>query len=186
MDETESNKPAKPSMISQIVVLGVITLFAFGGGWGYGKFFLEEGATLSAESSLEGDLANAGQPDESLNVSEEQVAEMAADEDAANETSVDQIGPGNAMPLEPIIANLAAPADTWVRLEMSVLFTAAPNLEIAQAIHQDTLAYIKTVKLHQIDGPSGYLHLRSDLRELAKTRSGGEAQDVLIRALLFE
>lgn len=173
-------------MISQIVVLGLVTLFAFGGGWGYGKFFLEKGATLSAESSLGGNIANTDQSGELPNGSDEHVAEAAADEGTTSETGVDQIGPGNAMPLEPIIANLAAPADTWVRLEMSVLFAAAPNLEIAQAIHQDTLAYIKTVKLHQIDGPSGYLHLRSDLRELAKTRSGGEAQDILIRALLFE
>ncbi len=186
MDDTETNKPAKPSMISQIAVLGLVTLFAFGGGWGYGKFILEKGSTLSAETSSAEDLANADQSGKSLNGSEEQAHEMAADEGASDKTSVEQIGPGNTMPLEPIIANLAAPADTWVRLEMSVLFTAAPNLEIAQAIHQDTLAYIKTVKLHQIDGPSGYLHLRSDLRELARTRSGGEAQDVLIRALLFE
>lgn len=186
MDESQPNKPAKPSMISQIIVLGLVTLFAFGGGWGYGKFILEEGATLAADSSSSADVEDTALSGELLEVPDDQVADMAAEEDLTDETGVEQISPGNAMPLEPIIANLAAPADTWVRLEMSVLFAAAPNLEIAQAIHQDTLAYIKTVKLHQIDGPSGYLHLRSDLRELAKTRSGGEAQDILIRALLFE
>ena len=57
---------------------------------------------------------------------------------------------------------------------------------MAENIHQDLLAFRRTVKMHQVEGDSGYQHLRADLQERAAIRSGGKVKEVLVRALLFE
>ena len=53
-------------------------------------------------------------------------------------------------------------------------------------IHQDILAYVRTLKLHQIEGSSGLIHLKADLDERAAIRSDGHVKRVLIRTMLFE
>ena len=88
--------------------------------------------------------------------------------------------------LEPITTNLAGPTETWVRLELALVFAEKGDLVIAQTVQQDVLAYLRTVKFHQIDGPSGFQHLKSDIEERAAIRSEGKVKGVLIRTLLFE
>jgi flagellar FliL protein len=88
--------------------------------------------------------------------------------------------------IEGIVTNLAAPNDVWIRLDLALIFNGPPEAAVADEIHQDLLAYLRTVKLHQIDGPSGFQHLRSDLEERASIRSGGKVSKILIRTLLFE
>ena len=66
-------------------------------------------------------------------------------------------------------------------------FDEPPRIRsLADAIHQDLLAFVRTVKMHQIEGASGFQHLKADLEERASIRSGGHAKQVLIRTLLFE
>ncbi|MES0162543.1 flagellar basal body-associated FliL family protein [Mesorhizobium sp. C268A] len=88
--------------------------------------------------------------------------------------------------LAPITTNLASPADTWIRLEASVVYDAPQPPELTESIHQDLLAMVRTLKMHQIEGASGYQHLKADLEERAAIRSGGHAKQVLIRTLLLE
>jgi flagellar FliL protein len=90
------------------------------------------------------------------------------------------------IPLASITTNLAAPEAVWVRLEASVVLDEPQPPELIEAIHQDLLAYLRTVKLHQIEGASGFQHLKADLEERAKIRSGGHVKQFLIRTLLFE
>ena len=45
---------------------------------------------------------------------------------------------------------------------------------------------IRTVKMHEIEGASGFRHLKEDLEERAAIRSDGHVKQVLIRTLLFE
>ena len=57
--------------------------------------------------------------------------------------------------LPPIVTNIAAPADTWIRLEASIVFDAKalPHPEVVAAeIATDELAYLRTVTLSQIAG----------------------------------
>jgi flagellar FliL protein len=42
------------------------------------------------------------------------------------------------------------------------------------------------VKLAQVEGASGFQHLKADLEERAAVRSGGKVRKILIRTLLFE
>jgi flagellar protein FliL len=164
-----------PSMVIQIGVLGVLTLLAIGMGWFVGGY-------------LRGEVGPA-----------EQTAKHAAP--AAGGHAPAAGGHGEAPPdgeeaplytnpqivdLIPITTNLAAPADTWVRAEMAVYFTGTPKPGVADAIQQDMLGYLRTIKLHQIEGPSGFQHLKADLLERANMVSKGEVKEILIRTLLFE
>ena len=91
-------------------------------------------------------------------------------------------------PLPPIMTNLAGAKGTWIRIEASVVFAAdaaSPNA-LAAAIAEDMVAYLRTVPLSQIEGPSGFLHLREDLNDRARIRSAGKVRELVIQALVLE
>lgn len=98
-----------------------------------------------------------------------------------------QAAPANIVDLAPITTNLAVPEAVWVRLELSLVFDQPlEDQTLPDTIQQDILAYIRTVKLMQVQGASGYQHLKSDLLERAGIRSNGLVKDILIRTMLFE
>jgi flagellar FliL protein len=159
-----------PSLILQLAVLVVMTAAAVGGGWfagGYlGKAGGQEGA---AETKAHAPPQDHGAP---------ATAEGGHGEEAeANPLLV-------ALP--PMTTNLAAPSRVWVRMELTLLLDTPQPSDLIEAIHQDLFAYMRTLKLHQIEGASGYQHLKSDLEERAAIRSDGHVKQVLIRTLLFE
>ena len=91
--------------------------------------------------------------------------------------------------LPPIVTNLDAPQDTWVRLEGSIIFdpkTLSHPEAMAGQIGDDILAYLRTVSLHQLEGPIGLENLRQDLSERAATRSGGKVHAFVIRTLVVQ
>jgi flagellar FliL protein len=91
--------------------------------------------------------------------------------------------------LEPVITNLAAPAGAWIRLEASLVFAGKPPKEqdeLAARVAEDMLAFLRTLRLDQIEGPSGFLHLREDLSERASIRSEGLVREVVISGLVVE
>jgi flagellar FliL protein len=88
--------------------------------------------------------------------------------------------------LDPITTNLAYPAERWVRLDISVLFEEPTDPELARTIHQDILAYMRTVSLQQIEGARGFQHLRADLTERAELRSDGKVSELLFRTFVIE
>jgi flagellar protein FliL len=91
--------------------------------------------------------------------------------------------------LPPIVTNLGAPQDTWVRLEGSIIFDpkTLPHPEaVAGQIGDDVLAYLRTVSLRQLEGPIGLENIRQDLDERATTRSGGKVRGFVIRTLVVQ
>jgi flagellar protein FliL len=91
--------------------------------------------------------------------------------------------------LPPIVTNLGAPPDTWVRLEGSIIFdpkTLSHPEAMAGQIGDDVLAYLRTVSLHQLEGPIGLENIRQDLSERAATRSGGKVREFVIRTLVVQ
>jgi flagellar FliL protein len=91
--------------------------------------------------------------------------------------------------LPPIVTNLGAPQDTWIRLEGSIIFDpkALPHPEAAASqIGDDILAYLRTVSLRQLEGPIGLENIRQDLNERAATRSGGKVRGFVIRTLVVQ
>jgi flagellar FliL protein len=161
VDDTAPEKKGGPSLLLQIALLVGLSVVAIGIGWGSGLYL------------------NSRQPS----------VEHTADTDVAKATETNIAEAQEAMGvvyLEPITTNLAGPTGTWARLELALVFEGAPDVMMAQTIHQDTLSYLRTVKIHQIEGASGFQHLRSDLEERASVRSGGAVKGILIRTLLFE
>lgn len=91
--------------------------------------------------------------------------------------------------MAPIVTNLGAPQDTWIRLEASIVYDhkALPHPEvIAGEIGGDLLAYLRTVTLAQIEGPIGLQNIRQDLNERASIRSGGKVTELIIRTLVVQ
>ncbi len=73
--------------------------------------------------------------------------------------------------MPPIVTNLGAPQDTWIRLEGSIVFDpkALPHPEaVAGRLGEDILAYLRTLSLKQLEGPVGLANIRQDL-----SRAGG-------------
>jgi flagellar FliL protein len=91
--------------------------------------------------------------------------------------------------LPPIVTNLGAPPDTWIRLEGSIIFdpkTLSHPEAMAGQIGDDVLAYLRTLSLHQLEGPVGLENIRQDLNERAATRSGGKVRGFVIRTLVVQ
>jgi len=91
--------------------------------------------------------------------------------------------------LPPIVTNLGAPQDTWIRLEGSIVYDPKamphPQAEAAK-LGEDILAYLRTVSLKELEGPVGLENLRQDLNERATTRMGGKIREFVIRTLVVQ
>ena len=91
--------------------------------------------------------------------------------------------------LPPIVTNLAAPSEVWVRLEGSVVIdrAALPEADgIVREIAADTLAYLRTLSLPQLQGAGGLADLRQDLNERIAIRAGGKARELVIHTLVIQ
>jgi flagellar protein FliL len=90
--------------------------------------------------------------------------------------------------LSPIVTNLASPERTWIRLEASIVLDGetADAKGLAATITEDAVAYLRTLSLPLIEGSSGLLHLREDLNDRARIRSGGKVRDLIIHTLIVE
>lgn len=164
-DQTDPAPRKGPSMIVQIAVLLVLTGAAVGGGWFAGNHLgADTGAIEPAAHPAPAEVVSSGDKAEGGGAP---ISELLVN-------------------LAPITTNLAAPNEIWARLEVTLLLDSPQPPELIETVHQDLLAYLRTVKMHQIEGASGYQHLKADLDERARIRSDGHVKQVLVRTLLFE
>jgi len=168
-------------MMAQVAVLGALTVAALGVGWFAGTMLRGEvppAAPAGAEAPA-AHVADAGH---------------GGSGHGGGHGGKDKNGKEDAAPADPLVldlpaitTNLAAPADTWFRMELSLqLDQPSSDPKLASTIQQDLLAFMRTVKLHQIEGASGFQHLKADLAERAAIRSDGHVKGVLVRTLIFE
>ena len=161
-DEDDDGKK-KSGLVVTIAIVLVLSLIAAGGGWMVGGVIapqVDQPETASADKSHDKDEKKGDEA-----------------EDKPRE---------NVIALEPITTNLSYPSDNWIRVEVSLVFTDEPDDALADQIHQDILAYLRTVSLQQIEGPRGFQYLREDLRERVKLRSEGRVNDLLMRTFVIE
>lgn len=91
--------------------------------------------------------------------------------------------------LSPIVTNLAAPANTWVRLEAALLLeqkAAATADPLVGAITEDILGFLRSVTARQMEGAAGLRNLREDLLERVAIRSKGLVRDIVIETLVVQ
>ena len=163
MANTEQIKaPRQASFLVQAGMLAAMTVAALGAGWMSGAYLKGSETPAPARQSHD-------KPADAAPGFPEHAADGAV-----------------LMELPSITTNLVAPAHIWVRMDATIVFDGAQPPEMVEAIHQDMLAFLRTVRMHQVEGASGFQHLKADLKERAAIRSDGHARDVLIRTLLFE
>jgi flagellar FliL protein len=169
--DTPVDAPKKgPSLVIQIVVLLVLTLVAAGVGYFSGGM-LDPGSAKEEHAAAPAQDGGHGGKEEKPEVPEDPA-------EAEKKRGL--------FPLPAITTNLAAPSDTWIRIELSAIFDGEIDTAMADAVHQDLLSYLRTVKLHQVEGASGFLHLKEDIEERATIRSEGKVKGLLIKTIVFE
>lgn len=166
-DQEEGQGKKKSGMIVTIAVVLVLSGLAGGGGWVVGGMIAPQVA-VEEEAVAEADKAGG------------------ADHEGGKAEEVEDKPRENVIPLDPITTNLSYPSDSWIRIEVSLAFGGAPDLALADQIHQDVLSYLRTVSLQQIEGPRGFQYLRDDLRERVRLRSEGRVNDILFRTFVIE
>lgn len=91
--------------------------------------------------------------------------------------------------LEPVIANLAAPQEMWIRLEMAVVFDNKKVSDVARLeaeITGDVLEFVRTVEANELRGASGLNHLRDDLNERIRFKTAGAVEELIIEAMVLQ
>lgn len=165
-DDSEG-APKKSGLIITLAVVAVLSVAAAGGGWLLGGMLAPQKAAeeKAATMHIEHDKRK-----------QEQAAKK-------EEISTEENG---VVLLQPLTTNLAYPSDTWIRLEVSLLFRDKPDVATAEDIHQDLMAYLKTVSLQEISGPRGFENLRDDLQDRARLRSHGRVEKLMLRTFVIE
>jgi flagellar FliL protein len=161
-----------PSLVVQLGALVAMTIAAAGMGWVSGGFLTGEKAGSEAAAHAPAAGAHGAK-------SEGGHGESGGHGEAAPHSDT-------LIPLAAVTTNIASPSDVWVRMEVSVVLDEPQGPELPGIIQQDLLSYIRTVKMHEIEGASGFRHLRENLEERAAIRSDGHVKQVLIRTLLLE
>jgi flagellar FliL protein len=145
------------------IAAGVLTLLALLAGGGLG---------LHLSSSLE-----------------EVITERAKEQEDKTQTEIKYSGDKVLTRLDPIIANLAAPSDTWIRVETAIVFDngklANPAITTAE-ISQDIVAYLRTLTLSQLQGPMAFQHLREDLNERVSLRTSGAVEELVVETMVIQ
>ena len=91
-------------------------------------------------------------------------------------------------PIAPLLTNLAEPAQAYIRVEAAILTDDKfeDGGKLTAEIGDDFLAYLRTVKLEQLEGPSGYQFLKQDLLDRARLRGGNVIHGVYFQTFIVE
>jgi flagellar protein FliL len=170
MEENQEGEGKKKSgMMALVIPLVLLTVVGGGGGWAIGtmlspKVKQAQEAVAAAEAPAE------------------------AHGDAKKEEGLPHVSTeaNGVVALEPITTNLAYPSESWIRVEVALMFNGPPDVKIAEDVHQDILAYLRTVSLQQVEGPRGFQYLKDDLQERVDLRSEGRVSKVMFRTLVIE
>ncbi|MGN6549680.1 MAG: flagellar basal body-associated FliL family protein [Pararhizobium sp.] len=165
--EAEPAPKKSGSLVVTLAAVAGLSLVAAGGGWYLG--------------SMLGPQKSAAEKAAATHIEHDQRKEAEAEQKEKISTAANGV-----VDLEPMTTNLAYPSDTWVRLEVSLLFRGEPDVKMAETIHQDLLAYLRTVSLQQISGPRGFQNLRQDLEARAELRSKGAVRKLMVRTFVIE
>jgi flagellar FliL protein len=174
--DTANAAPKKTSPLVLVAAIAVLTLMAGGGGWLIGGMLAPEPVSVeeakliaAAKAAVD---AKAGSP-EGEKKKDEGLPRIATE---AN----------GIVQLEAITTNLAYPSENWIRLEVALQFNGATDVTMAEQIHQDIAAYLKTVSLQQIQGPRGFQYLKDDIKERVDLRSEGRVTNVIFRTFVVQ
>jgi flagellar protein FliL len=173
--------PKKTSPVLMIAAIAVLTLLAGGGGWLIGGVVAPKPLSVEEAKMVE-EVKAAVANRQAKN------AEQASGEGNTKDEGLPRIATeaNGVVQLDAITTNLAYPTENWIRLEVALLFKGAPDVAMAEQIHQDIAAYMKTVSLQQIQGPRGFQYLKDDIEERVDLRSEGRVTNVIFRTFVIQ
>ncbi|CAN7211794.1 flagellar basal body-associated FliL family protein [Rhizobium sp. LjRoot30] len=170
LENAESTgKKKKSGAISLVIALAVLTAIGGGGGWVIGGVLAGKLQPAAEEKAADAKKEKEG----------EKKKEGEGLPHISNETT-------GVVALEPITTNLAYPSESWIRLEVALMFKDKPDVKVSEDVHQDILSYLRTVSLQQIEGPRGFQYLRDDIQERVDQRSQGRVTKVMFRTFVIE
>jgi flagellar FliL protein len=107
---------------------------------------------------------------------------------AAQATAKDAQPNSEVRTLAPIVTNLGSPAETFVRLQAAIVLELnTPNSDaLAAKVGDEIVAYLRTVPITEIQGPTGFQFLREELKRRAVQFGGGKIRDFLITTFVIE
>jgi flagellar FliL protein len=188
--------PASKGILTTVIAVVVLAAAGFGAGVATRMSALPEApkSTAAAEEPPAGEggpsAAKKDTPsgDHGTGSGTAAEAESPAHE-AADEPAAENWAKAVVTPLDPIITNISHPKGVWIRLEGSIVTSAelegSPKALAAQA-GQHIMSYLRTIRLEQIEGASGLLHLREDINEIMRTFSGGAVHQAIITGFIVE
>ncbi|PWE57805.1 flagellar basal body protein FliL [Metarhizobium album] len=170
LENAESTgKKKKSGAMPLVIALVVLTAIGGGGGWVIGGMLAGKLQPAAEEKAAEAKKEKEG----------EKKKEGEGLPHISNETT-------GVVALEPITTNLAYPSESWIRLEVALMFKDKPDVKVSEEVHQDILFYLRTVSLQQIEGPRGFQYLRDDIQERVDQRSQGRVTKVMFRTFVIE
>ena len=189
-----SDGQTKTSMMTMVVIILLLTLMGGGAGLAVGVLVLPTAGEVAEAVPSVADATTPPTPESHSTESATETSDpqTAPDDSEADSTSKEEevaLEQYKIVPLPPVITNLAKPSDKWIRIEGSILVRPGGDMapeQIAERSGEQILAYLRTVSLDQLEGPSGLLALRDDLNETVHTLSSGEVHSVLIHGLIVE
>jgi flagellar FliL protein len=148
-----------------LVGIVLVTLLALGAGAGFGIFLdghLKQGGAAKTDDKAEAEAHPKPKP-------------------TLSSTST-------LVAMNPIVVNLASPADAWIRIEASLLLEDMPigGDALAAQLSEDLVAYLRTATLDQFEGASGFQNLREDFKDRATIRDREHIKDVIIHGVIIE
>lgn len=172
MEEAGASDGAKKksSPILLIAAIAALTVLGGGGGWVVGMLISPKIQSAEAENAA-AETAAAGEHG------------AGKEEEGLPHISTEANG---VVQLEPITTNLAYPSESWIRLEVALLFNGPADVTMSESIHQDIMAYMRTVSLQQVEGPRGFQYLKEDIQERVDLRSEGRVSRVMFRTFVIE
>lgn len=91
--------------------------------------------------------------------------------------------------LTPIVTNLAAPANNWIRLQSAIVFNPEdlphPDKMITE-LTSDITGYLRTVSMVNLEGAEGLRRLQDELSERATIRSNGKIHEFIIETMVVQ
>lgn len=171
-----------------IVVVLLLSLMGAGVGFAVGIFIQptkDEGQASAATAGEAGQSPSAEVAKDAGADKTDDVGSTEADAPAEAITDLNL----KIIPIPPVVTTLAAPEGKWIRFEGSILVNPtgeqSPEL-LAERSGEQVLAFLRTLKLEQLQGPSGFLALKDDLNDTVSALSNGQVRGLLIHGVLVE
>ena len=91
-------------------------------------------------------------------------------------------------PLAPIVTNFGNPPDfsSGCRRRSFLSRIRPESAALITKIGDDVVAYLRTVSIAEIQGPTGFQFLREDLKKRAIQLGGGKVRDFLLTNFVVE